>query len=121
MLACVVQACALQLLQPSGELAAVAHSFDVIAFSSAATSWAACYEGHLHLLETASRPLSGRQNGRRAYRPNSASTGCMRQLVSWLLPSLSHLSCRCLLALGRRRHCMLTKCGCILLLPWSRA
>jgi len=59
----------------------VASGFDVIAFSSAPTSWAACYEGHLTLLEGASRPLVGRQNGRRAYRPNSANTGCMRLQV----------------------------------------
>jgi hypothetical protein len=75
------QACALELLKPTGELAAVASGFDVIAFSSAPTSWAACYEGHLTLLEGASRPLVGRQNGRRAYRPNSANTGCMRLQV----------------------------------------
>ncbi|KAL0041510.1 hypothetical protein WJX79_005750 [Trebouxia sp. C0005] len=73
-----MKACALELLKPTGELAAVASGFDVIAFSSAPTSWAACYEGHLTLLEGASRPLVGRQNGRRAYRPNSANTGCMR-------------------------------------------
>ena len=59
----------------------MASGFDVIAFSSAPTSWAACYEGHLTLLEGASKPLVGRQNGRRAYRPNSANTGCMRLQV----------------------------------------
>ena len=71
----------MELLKPTGELAAVASGFDVIAFSTAPVSWAACYEGHLALLEGASKPLLGRQNGRRAYRPNSASTGCMRLQV----------------------------------------
>ena len=80
---CDMQACALELLKPTGEVAAVAAGFDVIAFSSAPTSWAACYEGHLTLLEGASKPLIGRQNGRRAYRPNSASTGCMRLQVCY--------------------------------------
>lgn len=79
--------CVLELLKPTGELAAVASGFDVIAFSSAPVSWAACYEGHLALLVGASKPLLGRQNGRRAYRPNSASTGCMRLQVN--LPHLA--------------------------------
>ena len=80
--------CVLELLKPTGELAAVASGFDVIAFSSAPVSWAACYEGHLALLEGASKPLLGRQNGRRAYRPNSATTGCMRLQVT-LIPLLT--------------------------------
>ena len=58
-----MQACALELLKPTGELAAVAAGFDVIAFNNAPVSWAACYEGHLTLLEGASRPLIGRQVG----------------------------------------------------------
>ncbi|KAL3162910.1 hypothetical protein ABBQ32_009352 [Trebouxia sp. C0010 RCD-2024] len=70
--------CVLELLSPTGEVATVASGFDIIAFSSAPLSWAACYEGRLTLLEGATKPLLGRQNGRRAYRPNSASTGCMR-------------------------------------------
>ena len=88
-------ACALELLKPTGELAAVAAGFDVIAFNNAPVSWAACYEGHLTLLEGASRPLIGRQNGRRAYRPNSASTGCMRQQVGFITVSKALLSDSC--------------------------
>lgn len=76
-----IQACAKELLQPGGEIAAVAGRFDVIAFSTAPISWGACYEGHLQLLEGASKPLLGRQNGRRPFRPNSASTGCTRVQV----------------------------------------
>lgn len=79
------QVCTKQMLQPDGEIAAVASGFDVIAFSNGPVSWGACYEGHLHLLEGASKPLQGRQNGRRAFRPNSASTGCTRvQVETWL-------------------------------------
>ena len=85
--------CVLELLKPTGELAAVASGFDVIAFSSAPVSWAACYEGHLALLEGSSKPLLGRQNGRRAYRPNSASTGCMRLQVLSLF-RLICITCR---------------------------
>ena len=76
-----LQACAKELLQPGGEIAAVAGGFDVIAFSTAPVSWGACYEGHLQLLEGASKPLLGRQNGRRPFRSNSASTGCTRVQV----------------------------------------
>lgn len=76
-----LQACAKELLQAGGEIAAVAGGFDVIAFSTAPVSWGACYEGHLQLLEGASKPLLGRQNGRRPFRPNSASTGCTRVQV----------------------------------------
>lgn len=85
LIASVLQRCVLELLNPTGEVAAVASGFDIIAFSSAPVSWAACYEGRLALLEGASKPLVGRQNGRRAYRPNSASTGCMR-LQACLVP-----------------------------------
>ena len=89
----IVQACAKELLRPGGEIAAVAGGFDVIAFSTAPVSWGACYEGHLQLLEGASKPLTGRQNGRRPFRPNSASTGCTRVQVCSLPSCLAKPDC----------------------------
>lgn len=85
--------------------------FDVIAFASAPISWAACYEGHLTLLEGASRPLTGRQNGRRAYRPNSASTGCMRLQVCLPL-LLSVITCHLLAQLACQYAFKKARCLC---------
>ncbi|GLC39630.1 hypothetical protein PLESTM_000919800 [Pleodorina starrii] len=57
--------CAVDLLDPEGEIATAAVGFDVITFSGGAWSWSAGYGERMGLLQSSQVPYSGRQVGGR--------------------------------------------------------